>query len=55
MINNISITLLISNDKTGEIQCFTYNQKCVDLALFLVKYNMIKLIVKKIVTPIKKH
>ena len=55
MTNNVIIKLLIGNDKTGEIQWFTNNKKCVYLAVFLVKYNMIKLIVKKNVTPIKNH
>jgi hypothetical protein len=45
MTNNVIIKLLIGNDKTGEIQWFTNNQKCVYLAVFLVKYIMIKLIV----------
>jgi hypothetical protein len=47
MTNNVIMKLLIGNDKTGQIQRFTNNQKCVYLAVFLVKYNMIKLIVKK--------
>jgi hypothetical protein len=47
MTNNVIIKLLIGNDKTGEIQWFTNNPKCVYLAVFLVKYNMIKLIVIK--------
>jgi hypothetical protein len=46
MTNNVIIKLLIGNDKTGEIQWFTNNQKCVYLAVFLLKYDMIIVLIE---------